>query len=121
MVNAVQMERQGAKEVRCNNPEESGIFARDWDKQATENCDGRVHHIVEAMSTVHMSEAKVARDLHAAIAQVQQGVEIVIKAVSLVHRRVNAIRAYESRSQAERVHRPGQGLRSQTGRRTHRR
>jgi len=31
------------------------------------------------MATVHMSEAEVARDLHAALAKVQQGVEIVIK------------------------------------------
>ena len=31
------------------------------------------------MATVHMSEAEVARDLHAALAQVQQGVEIVIE------------------------------------------
>lgn len=34
---------------------------------------------MEAMATVHMSEAEVARDLHAALAQVQQGVEIVIE------------------------------------------
>lgn len=32
-----------------------------------------------AMATVHMSEAEVARDLHAALAKVQQGVEIVIE------------------------------------------
>ena len=32
-----------------------------------------------AMATVHMSEAEVARDLHAVLAQVQQGVEIVIE------------------------------------------
>jgi antitoxin (DNA-binding transcriptional repressor) of toxin-antitoxin stability system len=31
------------------------------------------------MATVHMSEAEVARDLHAALAKVQQGVEIVIE------------------------------------------
>jgi antitoxin (DNA-binding transcriptional repressor) of toxin-antitoxin stability system len=31
------------------------------------------------MATVHMSEADVARDLHAALAKVQQGVEIVIE------------------------------------------
>lgn len=30
------------------------------------------------MATVHMSEAEVARDLHAALARVQQGIEIVI-------------------------------------------
>jgi hypothetical protein len=29
--------------------------------------------------TVHLSEAEVARDLHAALAKVQQGVEIVIE------------------------------------------
>ena len=32
-----------------------------------------------AMATVHMSEAEVARDLHAVLAKVQQGVEIVIE------------------------------------------
>lgn len=31
------------------------------------------------MATVHMSEAEVARDLHAALARVQQGIEIVIE------------------------------------------
>ncbi len=34
---------------------------------------------METMATVHMSEAELARDLHAALAQVQQGVEIVIE------------------------------------------
>jgi antitoxin (DNA-binding transcriptional repressor) of toxin-antitoxin stability system len=31
------------------------------------------------MATVHMSEAELARDLHAALAKVRQGVEIVIE------------------------------------------
>ena len=31
------------------------------------------------MATVHMSEAELARDLHAALAKVQQGIEIVIE------------------------------------------
>ena len=31
------------------------------------------------MVTVHMSEAEVARDLHAVLAKVQQGVEVVIE------------------------------------------
>ena len=31
------------------------------------------------MATVHMSEGEVARDLHAALAKVQEGVEIVIE------------------------------------------
>lgn len=35
--------------------------------------------MMEAMATVHMSEAEVARDLHTALAKVQQGVEIVIE------------------------------------------
>lgn len=35
--------------------------------------------IMGAMATVRMSEAEVARDLHAALAKVQQGVEIVIE------------------------------------------
>lgn len=34
---------------------------------------------MEEMATVHMSEAEVARDLHAVLAKVQQGVEIVIE------------------------------------------
>ena len=34
---------------------------------------------MEATATVHMSEAEVARDLHAVLAKVQQGVEIVIE------------------------------------------
>jgi antitoxin (DNA-binding transcriptional repressor) of toxin-antitoxin stability system len=34
---------------------------------------------MELMATVHMSEAEVARDLHAALAKVQRGVEIVIE------------------------------------------
>ena len=45
--------------------------------QAGHRRRGRV--IMEAMATVHMSEAEVARDLHAALARVQQGVEIVIE------------------------------------------
>ena len=43
-----------------------------------------------AMATVHMSEAEVARDLHAVLAKVQQGVEIVIEQD---HRPVAVIRA----------------------------
>lgn len=31
------------------------------------------------MATVHMSEAEVARDLHAVLAKVQQGIEVVIE------------------------------------------
>ncbi len=34
---------------------------------------------MEAMATVHMSEAEVARDFHAVLAMVQQGVEVVIE------------------------------------------
>lgn len=34
---------------------------------------------MQAMAAVHMSKAEVARDLHAALARVQQGVEIVIE------------------------------------------
>ena len=45
---------------------------------------------MEAMATVHMSEAEVARDLHAVLAQVKQGVEIVIEQD---HRPVAVIRA----------------------------
>ena len=45
---------------------------------------------MEAMPTVHMSEAEVARDLHAALAKVQQGVEIVIEQD---HRPVAVLRA----------------------------
>ena len=31
------------------------------------------------MATVHMTEAEVARDLHAVLAKVQQGIEVVIE------------------------------------------
>lgn len=34
---------------------------------------------MEAMATVHMSEAEVARDLHGVLAKVQQGLEVVIE------------------------------------------
>lgn len=34
---------------------------------------------IEAMATIHMSEAEVARDLSAVLAKVQQGVEVVIE------------------------------------------
>jgi len=34
---------------------------------------------MKAMATVHMTEAELARDLHSALAKVQQGVEIVIE------------------------------------------
>jgi len=42
------------------------------------------------MVTVHMSEAEVARDLHAVLAKVQQGIEVVIEQD---HRPVAVIRA----------------------------
>ena len=45
---------------------------------------------MEAMATVHMSEAEVARDLHAVLAKVQQGVEVIIEQD---HRPVAVIRA----------------------------
>jgi antitoxin (DNA-binding transcriptional repressor) of toxin-antitoxin stability system len=45
---------------------------------------------MEAMATVHMSEAEVARDLHAVLAKVQQGVEVVIEQD---HRPVAVIRS----------------------------
>jgi antitoxin (DNA-binding transcriptional repressor) of toxin-antitoxin stability system len=35
--------------------------------------------MIEGMATVHMSEAEVARDLHAVLAKVQQGVEVIIE------------------------------------------
>jgi antitoxin (DNA-binding transcriptional repressor) of toxin-antitoxin stability system len=34
---------------------------------------------MEWMATIHMSESDLARDLHAVLAQVQQGVEVVIE------------------------------------------
>lgn len=43
-----------------------------------------------ATTTIHMSEAEVARDLHAVLAKVQQGVEIVIEQN---HRPVAVIKA----------------------------
>ena len=35
--------------------------------------------MIEGMGTVHLSEAEVASDLHAVLAKVQQGVEVVIE------------------------------------------
>jgi len=35
--------------------------------------------MIKEMATVHMSEAEFARDLHAVLAKVQQGVEVVIE------------------------------------------
>jgi antitoxin (DNA-binding transcriptional repressor) of toxin-antitoxin stability system len=35
--------------------------------------------MMKAMTTEHMSEAEVARDLHAVLAKVKQGVEVVIE------------------------------------------
>lgn len=46
------------------------------------------------MESLHMSEAEVARDLHAVLAKVQQGIEIVIEQD---HRPVAVLRA-QSRS-----------------------
>jgi len=34
---------------------------------------------MEEMANVHMSEAEVARDLHAVLAKLQQGIEVVIE------------------------------------------
>jgi len=50
---------------------------------------------METMATVHMSEAEVARDLHAVLAQVQQGVEVVIEQD---HRPVAVLRPSQSGS-----------------------
>jgi antitoxin (DNA-binding transcriptional repressor) of toxin-antitoxin stability system len=35
--------------------------------------------MIEDMATVHMTESEVARDLHAVLAKVQQGVEVVVE------------------------------------------
>ena len=35
--------------------------------------------MIESMATVHMTESEVARDLHAVLAKVQQGVEVVVE------------------------------------------
>ena len=35
--------------------------------------------MIESMATVHMTESDVARDLHAVLAKVQQGVEVVVE------------------------------------------
>ncbi|MFN0102255.1 MAG: type II toxin-antitoxin system Phd/YefM family antitoxin [Bryobacteraceae bacterium] len=45
------------------------------------------------MTTVHMSEAEVARDLHAVLAKVRQGVEVVIEQD---HRPVAVIKSRQS-------------------------
>ena len=35
--------------------------------------------IIKEMATIHMSEAEVARDLHAVLSKVQQGIEVIIE------------------------------------------
>ena len=50
---------------------------------------------IESMATVHMSEAEVARDLHAVLAKVQQGVEVVIEQD---HRAVAVLKSSASQS-----------------------
>ncbi len=45
---------------------------------------------METMATVRMSEAELARDVHAALAKVRQGVEVVVEED---HRPVAVIRA----------------------------
>lgn len=35
--------------------------------------------MIEDMATVHMTESDVARDLHAVLAKVQQGIEVVVE------------------------------------------
>jgi antitoxin (DNA-binding transcriptional repressor) of toxin-antitoxin stability system len=46
------------------------------------------------MTTVHMSEAEVARDLHAVLTKVQQGIEVVIEQD---HRPVAVLRSSQPR------------------------
>src|SRR5690348_3791577 len=46
--------------------------------------------MIESMATVHMTESEVARDLHAVLAKVQQGVEVVVEQD---HRPVAVIRS----------------------------
>jgi antitoxin (DNA-binding transcriptional repressor) of toxin-antitoxin stability system len=45
--------------------------------------------MIEGMATVHMTESEVARDLHAVLAKVQQGVEVVVeqdhRPVAVIH------------------------------------
>ena len=48
---------------------------------------------MEEMATVHMSESEVARDLHAVLARVRQGIEVVIEQD---HRPVAVLRASRS-------------------------
>jgi antitoxin (DNA-binding transcriptional repressor) of toxin-antitoxin stability system len=35
--------------------------------------------MIEAMATVHITEAELARDLHAVLAKVQEGVEVIVE------------------------------------------
>ncbi len=44
-----------------------------------EDEEGEEHAMMERMAIVHMSEADAARDLYAALAKVQQSVEIVLE------------------------------------------
>ena len=62
-----------------------------WEMEAGESGErAREAVTMEAMATVPMSEAEVARDLHAVLEQVRQGVEVVIEQD---HRAVAVIRA----------------------------
>ena len=49
--------------------------------------------MMEVMATVHMSDAEVARDLYAVLAQVQLGIEVVIEKD---HRPIAVLRSSES-------------------------
>jgi hypothetical protein len=69
------------------------------------------------MATVHMSEAEVSRDLHAALAQVQQGVEIIIEPGSSARRCAETLPIPAPGAQTERVHRPRESMGSQARRR----
>jgi antitoxin (DNA-binding transcriptional repressor) of toxin-antitoxin stability system len=35
--------------------------------------------MIEVMATVHITEAELARDIHAVLAQVQEGVEVIVE------------------------------------------
>jgi antitoxin (DNA-binding transcriptional repressor) of toxin-antitoxin stability system len=49
-----------------------------------------INDIMEAMATVHITEAELARDIHTVLAKVQQGAEIVVEQD---HRPVAVIRS----------------------------
>ena len=67
--------------------------------------------MIERMATARITEAELARDVHAVLAKVQEGVEVIVERD---HRPVAVIKTpARSGPQKWRVHRTGEGARSE--------